>query len=98
MRKSAKKQLSQVQTIQRTVISRIVTQDNDNTNNFWKGSGWFCRQCLRAFAISCGQNQENGCVWKTTFVSEHLNTDLSQLTMCFSLVACFACWSLGDLS
>jgi len=29
------------------------------------------------------------CIWKTTFVSEHLNTDQSQLTKCFALVACF---------
>jgi len=35
-------------------------------------------------------------VWKTTFVSEHLNTDKSQLTKCFALVACFACCSLVD--
>jgi len=47
MRKSAKKEQSQVQTIQRIVISRYVTQDNDNTNNFWIGRRWFCRQCLR---------------------------------------------------
>jgi len=35
MRKSAKKQQSQ---IQRTVTSRNVTQDNGNINNFWKVS------------------------------------------------------------
>jgi len=46
MRKSAKKQQSQIQTIQRTVTSRNVTQDNGNINNFWKGSRWFYRQCL----------------------------------------------------
>jgi len=46
MRKSAKKQQSQIQTIQRTVASRNVTQDNGNINNFWKGNRWFCRQCL----------------------------------------------------
>jgi len=34
MRKSAKKQQSQIQTIQRAVTSRNVTQDNGNTNNF----------------------------------------------------------------
>jgi len=33
-------------------------------------------------------------VWKITFVSEHLNTDQSQMTKCFALVACFACCSL----
>ena len=47
MRKSAKKQQSQ---IQRTVTSRNVTQDNGNMNNFWKGSRWFCRQCVE-FAL-----------------------------------------------
>ena len=39
---------TQVQTIQRTVTSRNVTQDNGK-NNFWKGSRWFFRQCLRTF-------------------------------------------------
>jgi len=37
-------------------------------------------------------------VWKTTFVSEHLNTDQSQLTKCFALAVCFAGWSLDDSS
>jgi len=46
MTKSAKTQQSHVQMIQRIVTSRNVTQDNGNTNNFWKGSRWFCRQCL----------------------------------------------------
>jgi len=36
-------------------------------------------------------------VWKTTFVSEHLNTDQSQFTKCFALV-CFACCSIDDSS
>ena len=49
MRKSAKNQQSQAQTIQRTVSSRNESQNNDNINNFWKGSRWFCRQCLRTF-------------------------------------------------
>jgi len=35
-------------------------------------------------------------VWKTTFVSEHLDTDQSELTKCFALVACSACCSLDD--
>jgi len=37
-------------------------------------------------------------VWNTTFVTEHLNTDQSQLTTCFALVASFACCSLDDSS
>jgi len=49
MRKSAKKQQSQVQTIQRIVSSRNVTQDSGNINNFWKGSRCFFRQRLRTF-------------------------------------------------
>jgi len=49
MRKSVKKQQSQVQTIQRTVTSEKATQGNNYINNFWKGSRWFCRQCLRTF-------------------------------------------------
>ena len=62
MRKSVKKQQSQVRKIQRTVTSRNVTQINSNINNFWKGSRWFCRHCLKAFVISYNQNQENGCL------------------------------------
>ena len=49
MRESAEKQLVQVQTIQRIVTTRNVTQDYGNINNFWKGSHWFCHQCLRTF-------------------------------------------------
>jgi len=48
MRKSAKKQ-SQVQTIKRTVTGIKESQDNDNINNFWKGSRWFYSQGLRTF-------------------------------------------------
>jgi len=43
MRKSAKKQQSQVKTIQRTATSNNVTQGNDNTNKSCKGSCWFSR-------------------------------------------------------
>jgi len=42
MRKSEENQQSQVQTIQRTVANRNVTQDNGNLNKFWKGSCWIC--------------------------------------------------------
>jgi len=37
-------------------------------------------------------------VWKTTLVSQHFNTEQSQLTKCLTHVACFACWSLDDSS
>jgi len=46
MKKSAKKQQSQVQTIQRTITSRNVIQSNGGINKFWKGSRWLCRHCL----------------------------------------------------
>jgi len=49
MRKSAKKQQSQVQMIKRTVTGIKECQDNGNINNVWKGSRWFHRQCLRTF-------------------------------------------------
>jgi len=29
--------------------SKNVIQDNGNINNFWKGSRWFCHQCLGTF-------------------------------------------------
>jgi len=37
-------------------------------------------------------------IWKITFVFEHLKTDQFQLTMSFSLVACFVYCSLSDSS
>jgi len=37
-------------------------------------------------------------VGKTTFVSEHLNTDQSQVICTRWLVACFACCSVVDSS
>jgi len=57
----------------------------------------FSANAWRPFVISCKQNQEMA-VWKTTFMPEHLITDLFQLTTHFSLAACFACCSLGDSS
>jgi len=35
-------------------------------------------------------------VWKTAFVSGQLNTNQSQLTKCFALVAWCACCNLDD--
>ena len=81
--------------------SRAVTlrksAKKQHTNNFWKDSRRFCLQCLRTFCYFFQQNQKMA-VWKTTFVSEHLNTDQSQLTKCFTLVVCFACCSIDDSS
>jgi len=37
-------------------------------------------------------------VWKTAFVSQHLNTDQSQVTRRFALVAWFVSCSLGNSS
>jgi len=37
-------------------------------------------------------------LWKITSVSEHFNTDQTQLTKCFALLAPFACCSLDDSS
>jgi len=42
MRKSVEKQQSLAQMIQRTVISRNVTQNYCNINKFCEGSRWFC--------------------------------------------------------
>jgi len=97
MRKSTKKQRSQVKTIQRTVPNRNATQDYGNINDFCQGSRWLCCQCLSTFCYFLRQNKKNA-VWKITFVSEHLNTGQSQLTKCFALVACLACCSLDDSS
>jgi len=62
MRKSAKKQQSQVQTIQRTATIRNVAHDIDNINNFWKGSRLVCVNAWGPFVISYDQSQENGCL------------------------------------
>ena len=80
---SEKKKQSQVQTIQRTVSSRNVTQDNDIMKKFWKGSRWFRRHCLRTFLLFLTNRIKKMTVWKTTFLSEHLKTDQSLLTEVF---------------
>jgi len=70
MRKSTKKQQSQVQTIQRTVTSRNATQDNGNINNFCEGNRWFYLQYLRTFCYFSQQNQDIGCLVKYIRVQE----------------------------
>ena len=57
IRKSTIKQQSQVQTIQVTVITRNVTQDNGNINNFWKDSRLFFHQFLITFCYFLRPNQ-----------------------------------------
>ena len=53
---------------------------------------------MGSFVVSYTTRIKKMVVWKTTFVSEHLNTNQSQSTKCFALVVCFACCSLGDSS
>jgi len=78
MGKSTKKQRSQDQTIQRTVTSRNVTQDNGNIKNLWKGSRWSSiPEGLLLFLTTRIKKMAD---WKTTFVSERLNKDQTQLT------------------
>jgi len=76
MKISAKKLQSQVH---RTVTSRKVTQDNGNINNFRKGSHRFCRQCVRILLFLTTEISKTT-IWKTTFVSGHLDTVQSQQT------------------
>jgi len=69
---------------------------NKLKQTFWKGIWWFCHQCLRTFCYFLPPNLRK---WLFgNFVSKHLNTDQSQLTKDFALVACFACCSLGNSS
>ena len=82
------KQQSQVQTIQRIVTSRKVTQNNGNINNFWKGSRWFCRQCLRTFCYFLWPESRKWlfgkpqyiCVW--AFKHRPVPTDVVFCTRC----------------
>jgi len=98
MKKSAKKQQSQVQTIQRTITSRNVIQSNGGINKFWKGSRWLCRHCLRTFCYFLRSQPRKPQYGKLHLCPSILNADESQLTKCFALVACFTCCSLGDSS
>jgi len=94
MRKSAKKQQTQVQTIQKTVTGRNVVLYKQILE----------RQSLVLLlmpgnlSLFLTTGIRKTAVWKTTFVSEHLDTVQSQSTKCFALVACFACFSLGHSS
>ena len=89
MRNSAKKQQSQVQTIQRAVHSRNATQDNGNINNFWKGSR-LAFNVWGPFVVSYDRIKKMA-VCKTTFVSEHLNTDQFPLTNWVLCTCCMLC-------
>ena len=62
MRKSAKKQQSRVETIQRTATTRNITQNNGNINNFWKGFAGFGVNAWGPVVISYDQNQVNSCL------------------------------------
>jgi len=98
MRKSVKKQQSQVQTIKRTVSSRDITQENGNINNFLERQLLVLLSMPEDLSLFLTTRIKKMAVWKTTFVSKHLNPDQSQLTKCFALAASFACCSLGDSS
>jgi len=99
MRKSAKKQQSKIQTSQRTVTSRNVTQDNVlQYKQFLKSQSLVLPSMPEILLLFLTTRIKKMTVWKTTFVSENLNADQSQLTKYFALVACFACCSLGDSS
>ena len=93
-----KKQQTQIQTNQITVTTRKVTQDTGNINNFWKRQSLVFLSMPEDLLLFLTTRINKMAVWKTTYVSEHLNTDQYQLTKCFALVACFACCSLDDSS
>jgi len=100
IRKSVKKRQSQVQTIQRKVNSRKVTQ----VMHFRKYDQIPEMQSLVLLLVPGGPLSflttgiKKTSVWKTTLVSEHFDTDQSQMTKCFAFIACFAGCSLGDAS
>jgi len=62
MRKTAEKQQSQLQTIQRTVTSRNLTYDNGNKTISGKAVAGFSVNIGEQCVISYDQNQENGCL------------------------------------
>jgi len=64
---------------------------------FLRTAPHICWWCMVTFVI-CYDRINKTAVQKTIFVSEHYDTIPSQLTKCFSLVACFACCSIGDSS
>ena len=74
MKKSANKQ-SQAETIQRTITSRNVIQDNGDINNFWKGNHWFCCQCLMTYCYFFRQESR-----KWLFEKLHLCPSISAQT------------------
>jgi len=85
MRKSAKKQQFQVQMIQRTVTHRNVTQDNGYITTL-EGQSLVLPSMHDDLLLFLTTRIKKMAVWKTTFVSEHLNTNQSQLTKCFAQV------------
>ena len=82
---SEKKQQSRVQTIQRTVTSRNIAQDNgSNINKFWKGSRWFWQ----------GSRQVHICLnfipsWKCRLLSRKAMLVRFQLVITFMLSCCW---------
>jgi len=98
MRKSAKKQQSQVQTILRAVTSGNVTEDKVKYKQFLERQSLVFPSMPEDLLLFLTTRIKKMAVCKTTSASKHLNTDQSQLTKCFALVACFVCCSLGDCS
>jgi len=88
----AKKQQTQ---IQRAVTSSNAAQDNGNIKHFRKRQSLILPSMPEDVLLLLTTRIKKMSVWKIAFVSEHLNTDQSQLTKCFSLVAVFDCCSLA---
>jgi len=98
MRKSTTKQQSQVQTIQRLLASRNVTQINGNINKTLERQSQVLSLMPEDLLLLFITSRIKTSVWKTRFVFEYFDTVQSQSTRCFALVACSACCSLGDAS
>jgi len=91
MRKSANKLHSQVQTIQRTVTRRNVTQVNGNKQIKEKQSLvlLLMPEDLMLFLTTAIKKA-------STCLQNYICAVQSQSTKCFALVACFTCCTLGD--
>jgi len=83
MRKSAKKQQSQVQTIQRTVTRRNVTQDNGNITTL-ESQSLVLPSRLDDVLLFFTTRIKKMAVRQLHFVPEDLNTDQSKLAKCFA--------------
>jgi len=71
MRKSAKKQQTQIQTIQRTVTSSNAAQDNGNIKHFRKRQSLVLPSMPEDLLLLLTSRIKRMAVWKIAFVSEH---------------------------